>query len=706
MDRFISKTAPSIIRIVSLIAVICMVAISFFVYKAPALSILLFVCFIIIYVQLPGLYLLRLAGVFPDHISTQLTLGLFAGWAAEVLMYFVSDAVPTDLLLYSTGPILSLLLMIDLRKHKGIESSGLLVHKLKFSRLSASMCIFFALSFLFILLKTQYVYLAPEYCDFIYMNPDKAYHMGLINSLASDYPLQSPWIQGRFVKYHIFTEVLYCLPLRLFGVTSDVILSSCGPLLTVYAVCISLYSLFTEMCSRKDRAGLYCLFLLLSNIFIARGIDRSIALLFVYKNENTAGFGVAGSIAAILMLNYWYKEYSAGRPHIKQLLLLTALLMLATGLKGPMGAVFIAAVWGTYILGLILKQVKPALVLPILVMTAGFLVVYMTVLGMKGQSNGSGDSTIAMATISDICFWKEPLIAFLKSEGMPNSIRFAAVLFVFMVFMLTAFFLPFCIGYIRDFILIISKKKPFDFTRVVIYAAITVGTAAMFILNYAGHSQIYFGLLAVFLAPAVAFWLIEDLEKNKSDGLSTGRLCTVLIVLFFCTLVLTSISLGINYCKNFEEAVSHADPTATYNKYLSISNNEYEAMRWIDENTPKDSLLATDRYYSVDLNEYAYDNRWANRFFLYAVYADRFCYIAGSGYNLGPFDYDIRMDMVKTNKQLYDAENEDRDELAEELGIDYVVVSKRFTDVGDLSGEGYELCYSNPDIDIYETGHN
>ena len=59
------------------------------------------------------------------------------------------------------------------------------------------------------------------------------------------------------------------------------------------------------------------------------------------------------------------------------------------------------------------------------------------------------------------------------------------------------------------------------------------------------------------------------------------------------------------------------------------------------------------------------------------------------------------MDMIKTNMKLYDPDNDERDELAEELGVDYVVVSKRFTDVGDLSGEGYELCYTNPDIDIY-----
>ena len=49
--------------------------------------------------------------------------------------------------------------------------------------------------------------------------------------------------------------------------------------------------------------------------------------------------------------------------------------------------------------------------------------------------------------------------------------------------------------------------------------------------------------------------------------------------------------------------------------------------------------------------------------------------------------------MIENSEQLYDPANEDRGDLARELGVDYVVVSKRFTDVGDLSNKDYEKCY-------------
>ena len=58
--------------------------------------------------------------------------------------------------------------------------------------------------------------------------------------------------------------------------------------------------------------------------------------------------------------------------------------------------------------------------------------------------------------------------------------------------------------------------------------------------------------------------------------------------------------------------------------------------------------------------------------------------------------------MIETNNLLYDETNENRGDLARDLDIDYVVVSKRFTEVGDLSNDDYELCYSNDDVDIYK----
>ena len=84
--------------------------------------------------------------------------------------------------------------------------------------------------------------------------------------------------------------------------------------------------------------------------------------------------------------------------------------------------------------------------------------------------------------------------------------------------MTTIYFVPFCIGYIRELILVIGGRKPFEPHRVLVYAAAMVGFILMMIMNYSGHSQIYFGLVTVFLVPMIALWFVEDLEDSRDSS--------------------------------------------------------------------------------------------------------------------------------------------------------------------------------------------
>jgi hypothetical protein len=229
-----------------------------------------------------------------------------------------------------------------------------------------------------------------------------------------------------------------------------------------------------------------------------------------------------------------------------------------------------------------------------------------------------------------------------------------------------------------------------------------VGFILMMIMNYSGHSQIYFGLVTVFIAPMIALWFIEDLEDKQGSSALAKHTLRITLSIMAVMLVATTVSLGAFLKENVRLDIRATNLHRTPDKYTSISNQEYVAMQWLKEETPESSLLATDRYYSVSLKKYVIDNRWDNRFFLYGTYSNRFCYIAGSGYNLGTSEWPIRLEMIKKNRELYDPGNEARGDTARELGIDYVVLSKRFTDVPSLQGSGYDLCYKNSDIEIYE----
>lgn len=692
-----NRILNSAVKVLAAIAVIIMAIVGITVYKADLSSLLILFLFAVFYVQLPGLSVLQWIRIRYDHISTNLCVGFFAGWAFITAQYFLCELIHNDILLYVLGPAASVFYIVSrIMKGRASDSLNCGFKRFRFSALSTALCIFIAGVLYYALASTQYLYLSPEIAVSTYMNPDKAYHMGLIDSLSHGWPLVSLWVQGRIIKYHVFTELLMAVPVRLFGVPADVAIFSFNPYMTTYVFGLSTYVFFREMLKRKERAGLCALAVLLSNLFICRGIKISLAFHFAIINDNAVGYGISGAMIFVVLLRNWYVKFEAGEKQLPELLALTVFVMLLTGIKGPIAIVLIGALWGTYVIGLILRQVPFKTVLPLLLISIAFLIVYMTVMGGKGTSNGSGESIFAFATIANIAFYHDPLILLLKGMGIPKILRLGCMLVVFMIFFLTAFIVPFTAGFIRELILVFSKKKAYVFYRVLVYAAFLVGLAGMFLMNYSGHSQVYFGFVSCFFAPLITFWFFEDMEGNK------GALMKLVRIIFFVCLILTSFTLVWHLKGMTESAQFHTAPNIEYNTYQSISQPEYEAMVWIRKNTPKDALLATDRYSSVPMEEYSYENRWTNRFFLYATYANRFCYIAGSGYNLPAGDWVIRKEMIETNNKIYDVNNPDRGKLAKELGVDYVVVSKRFGGNPNLGNEDLVQCFSNEDVDIYK----
>ncbi len=309
------------------------------------------------------------------------------------------------------------------------------------------------------------------------MNPDKAYRMVLLTPCPTAGLRKVSWVQGRIIKYHVFAELLLAVPVRLFGVTADAAMLSFNPFMTTYVFGLSTYVFFNELSGRPERAGVYSLTVMLSNLFLVRTFHTSMAYHFAIINDNAAGYGIGGAMLMVVLFRNWHIRYSKeGRICRKELLLLTAIVMLLTGIKGPIALVLVCAVWGTFVIGLILRRVPAKTILPILIITAGFLLVYITVLSGKGMSNAGGDSIFALATIANLSFFRDVLILFMNELGLPKIIRLGIMFVVFMIFMLTAYVLPFTIGYIRELHSGFQRKERIRFFRSSCLCRISGGT--------------------------------------------------------------------------------------------------------------------------------------------------------------------------------------------------------------------------------------
>ena len=693
-----SEGMKNCIRIISTMAIVAMVLVSIVVYHTSALKMIIFFAYILFWVQLPGTLICRLLSIRTGHYSSDLLLSFFTGWTLTVGIYFLSDAFGSDILLISAGPLMSVIYLAVLFRDSAAAD------RLKsFSplRIPAAFYVFTVMMLAFVLLTTQYLYMSPEFASGTYVSMDKAYEMGLISQLAQDFPLRNPWVAGRIVHYHIFTQILLAVPVRFFGLTPDFTVMTCNPLLTVYVLGLALYSMFRYFSKYPERAGLYSLSFILAHMFVAREPYASYMFRILLTNDNYAGHAIAAAAAWVILLDVCFK-FPDRRPAIRtcQCVMTGLMMMLLTGIKAPVGLVMLGALIGTLLLAAVMREVKLRFLPYALLSFAGFYIVYKFIIGSDGTSGIGGESIIGFGNVSGLSFWKSGLTELMKNAGMPSVVRFAVIFAVFVVFFFSIYLVPFVIGYIRELVLVLKREKDYDIARVTVYAAAFVGFALMMILSYYGHSQIYFGTVTVMFSPLIAFWFFEDTGSDSARWMKALRKFSV--ICFCAVLIPSSGVLAWHYMTLVPGAVKHADPDSKYNKYMSLSSDEYKAVKWINSNLGDDSLIATQMYASVSYDDYNVENRWHSVHFLYASYSGRRFYLEGSGFTFSFEEIETKAEMERNEKQLFDPENAERGDLARELGVTHVMVTKKIHPVEDLSNADYSLIYSNGAVDIYE----
>lgn len=692
------KGIETAIRAISTALIVVMLGISVFVYKASVPKLLIWLGYILVYVQLPGYFIMEIMKIKPGHISSRLLVSFFSGWSLIVLEYYLSEMIGSNLILMIAGPIMSVAYFAT--KANAGELTALT--KLKPSDISAYVYVFVALALLYTLLRTQYLYIAPEYQDGIYLSIDSVYHMGIMDSLADGYPVQNPWINDRNIYYHFFTEILCCVPLKFWNLNADFITASCLPLMTVYTVTLSIYASLREFLRDNKKAGFYAFTFILSYMFIADKKGRAWGFELIFCNYNFAGYALAGIIACTIVLKYCMTENLTLSEKCRGFILLTLCVTCLAGIKGPIGLIFVGAMIGTLILGIILRRVKLTMTIPVGAVTAAFYIVYTRVISSPDSGgSGTGESIIRLGAIATKCYWRKPLIEYLSGMHVPHVAILLCILAVFLMFFLTAYLLPCGFGFLRELWFVLFKKKEYDFARITVYAAFFLGMAFLLLTRFSGRSQVYFGFAAMAWAPLITGWFFED--ASGDSGKFGKAIYGISKVYFVITLIIFAVLMTIGNVDAGERAVRvYNGEERAGSIYKSITNGEYDAMKWLEQNTPEDSLVAVDRYYSVPLKKYNPGSRWHNTFFLYAAYSERNMYFEGAGFSMDEDETSLRQERIDTNNRLFDINNESRGELARELGIDYVVVSKNYNDCGDLSNADYRLCYSNDDVDIYK----
>ena len=671
-------------------------------YYVNARLLLLLAVFVIFYVFLPGVFIVKLLGLHGEHLSTTLARGFFTGFALNVLLYFLSALIGSNLIHYLVGPALSIALILITNTRK--QSAETVLSESAVTRIlktvwgaPVSFYLFALCVFIHSVLTTQYTYISPAHSAYSAIKLDFGYHAGVINALAAGFPPQDPWIDGLTIQYHYFTELLWSIPVRLFGLNSEELLMYGTPIVITPVLAIALYSFFREFAGKKENAGIYCLALHFSNMFMIRGFASSWFLYHIYSNINNAGMGISCLLVMLPLLKFMDTGHAADKRSIglKETLFLSLLVMLTTGIKGPVAIVFVGGLIGTFLLSLLLGKFDVRALIVTLLSSASFLLIYVYILGSQGsqETNETGGSLFNPFEVTDIFFLKPEIMDAVHGSRL---LQWMVLFLMFSLFYFTAFLFPFVIGYIRELFLVLTKRKEYIFSRVSVYASCLVGFIGLMLLNFSGHSQVYFGFVTSALVPVIAFWFFEDMSNRKSAILKLIK------IIFYVSLVLTTATMMLYTLRSSHDAYNRLlSKDENNSKYRNVTTQEYEGLIWIRDHTEKDALIASDRYYSAPLEEYDYANRDDNVHFAYAIYSRRRQYMEGAGFSLDTSGFEMRREMVEINNMMFDPDNTSRGDLARSLGVDYIIVSKRFNPVSDLSNDDYTVCFSNDEMVIY-----
>ena len=646
-------------------------------------NLLVFLFFIVLFVQLQGISIIDLLKIRFSSISNKIVTGFFIGLAILFAEYFLSVLVRNNIVFFLGCGSAILFLLRNVSKQKKYYCTRSI-------SIPAAYYVLLALLFVLSMIDVQLPFIRPELIDTSNVYQDYLYHMSLVNSISLEYPIKNPNIFGETIHYHFFSDLLCAIPVRLFGLTSKFVIIDCMPYLNTYIVSLSLYSLFRAFISNRNRSGVYAIL----SLFSFAGVPylfNDYLLCHVVTNINAMGLGLSAVFCFLINHNEFETNRNQEGMQLKRIIVLCALAALLVGIKAPIGIVLIAALWGSYLIGFFFTKYSLNYSVLLLSVTLSGVLVYII---FVGADNGAG------ATFG-LFFWEKvkalPLWdtadSILLKYNVPMQFRNVILMVLFAMFAFGVYSVLFIVAYIRELYLVTTNRKPYIISNVVIYAMIPIAAFIYVVVKFPDYysSEEYFMFIALLFVPYVTFLFMEDLkEKTKWAWVLKNTF-------IICSCV------GVVSMSFFVKSYSF---TGIYNKqsdnfFDTITSAEYEGLCWIKDNTQRDSLLAIDRYQRVSPENYDYKIMHHNTFFGYSAYSQRNCYLGGSGYTLRSSRTDEIWKWLSNNQQLFDPLNEKRGDLARQIGIDYIVVSKRLYHQRSIENNDYLLCFSNKDIDIY-----
>ena len=483
---------------------------------------------------------------------------------------------------------------------------------------------------------------------------DHLYWIENAGALMRRFPPLEPRVNLQTVySYHYFSSIhlawtslssgisLFSLGGTLYSLTSGILMFG-GVYLVAIKFCRSMWLRVTAVCAMLFCTGFeaFSHVMYISHLYIA-----------------PFGFDIALAFAGIFIYLF---SHQCDLPRFdKRLFLLTMSCFAAcVGLKGPVGALMLVAGGVPCAFWLFKKNVKPALIYGISLLSI-FLII---TIGTQGVLN-EGSSGAGYFSLTEFLDHSDTLLSLDAGIGndawWPAFMKYAVfggLVTVFTHPLIIAFFVAGLIS-----MLIIGKMRtPLTFGLALSGLA---GLVLGIFNRQPGNSQMYFSMAA--LLPCLCLGL-KCLNHFRTDSVAVKRFlvatCGVFIFLqSMLSLCTAKVHWGPGLASGLRTGWLTMTSSRVYAEKNTIQQSDYMAMCWIQKNTPRNSVVMTDRSVAGDIDYYMY----------YGAFSERQMYLEGDIYFREKFVSE-REEMRQLVREVYGGSS-DALRQAKNEGVDYIV---------------------------------
>ena len=636
--------------------------ISSFLFGLPILRVLLYTALLILGIAIPGIAVFKLLKIKETPLGALVMSAAF-GMGCLVVLYLVLTAF--DLLFYHSfeglialGVISGIILIIKRKQpFSSKEDTGELSSALILSTISVFVTVFFYSAAI----------VNPGLSGIRAFENDPLFASSVTAAASRGWPFICLQVAGIRMDYHFVFYAIFGLLKNASGISAfETVTKLSLPVVTPFLIS-AFWLLFNKV--YNDRRAI------LMGMIFGLMFPCSYAF-FYYTYQDLLGFPL--SLAYFAVAYYCYLRYRDDHSVIT-CTISSVFVILSLLAKGPVGCMVLFGIGIVMIIDFFKKPTLKTFICGLIYLVP-FIAVYFIVYG-----SAAGDSLSLSLGYSAI---RMGLGKYIYPAMQNNLGRWICII----VYALT--FVPLTtIGLFVSIRNLVKNKKSTP-TDIFIISTIILGTIIMVTLKQDGSSEWYFLFCMI---PQAAMAICNYIVEHKNNG--AKALPVILTVLLtvgaFCwsgPYAWDGISTAVKYSRFTDHSVSFVDETVeliqTNKRDKATSPDEYDALIWLRDNTPINSVIADSRY--------LYNAFYAGG----SAFSERPFYIQGNNYVTIPES--LRIERDGNLRYFYILEEEGFMSLLFQKGVDYILVDDFYNPDYRPENPNATLVYENETMRVYE----